>query len=368
MKSTKTIHYFAKNLAKAREFAGLSLSDLAERIGVSKQTISKYENGELNPSMKKVYALAEALKLEVEDFFKEYNEEKLFMQKFEIQGISFTPFQQVKFREGENIPTDLVERVKTTAMEEFLNYEELLELTNYNIKFKNPIKNIEIKNKYDAEEAALKVRKAWKLGNNPLSSVISILENQGIRVIEVLESIDFEGLSAKIKNIPVIVINRGIEEITRRRFTALHELGHLILEINEEFLEYDEVEIERICDSFAGAMLMPKELLFIELGDHRTKISKKELVTLKEKYGISVRAILVSAAFAKILPWNDYHDLKFQICYDSDLGKYFGDEKPRKFHQLLLRGLVEGKVSKSRASDLSGWSQSKVKEFAENYV
>ncbi len=366
MKSINTIHPFAHNLATARKFAGLSLSDLAERIEVSKQTISKYENGELNPSMKKVYALANALNLDVEDFFKEPNEEKFFMKQFEIQDISFKSFQEVRFREGSNIPTDLVERVKATAMTEFLNYEELLELTSYHVKFKNPIKNMEIKNKYDAEEAALKVRKTWKLGNNPLSSVISILENQGVRVIEVFESIDFEGLSAKIQNIPIIVLNRGIEEITRRRFTALHELGHLILEIDEEILEYDD--IERICDSFAGTMLMPKELLYIELGDHRTRISKEELVTLKEKYGISVRAILVSAAFAKILPWDDYHDLKIQIGFDSDLGKFFGDEKPRKFHQTLLRALVEGKVARSRASELSGWSKSKVKEFAENYV
>ncbi|CAD5269268.1 MULTISPECIES: helix-turn-helix domain-containing protein [unclassified Imperialibacter] len=365
MNTTDTTNYFAANLAIARRYAGLSLSDLAEKIEVSKQTISKYENGELSPSMKKVFALADALKIRIEDFFKAPSEEKFFLKGFEIKDVSYDSFKRVKFREGKCIPTDLVERVKETAMKEFIGYEELVRLSNYQIKFNNPIKNVPIRSKGDAEEAALKVRRAWKLGSSALSSVISVLENQGVRVIEVREQVDFEGLSALIMDIPVIVINREIEEITRRRLTTLHELGHLILEIDEDVISYDD--IERICDAFAGAMLMPKELLFLELGTSRTRISKRELIALKEKYGISVRAILVRAAFNKIIAWHDYHLIKLEHEFDSDFGQYFGDEKPRRFHQILLRALLEGKVTRGKAAELSGWSTAKVKEFEDNY-
>ena len=73
-------------------------------------------------------------------------------------------------------------------------------------------------------------------------------------------------------------------------FTALHELGHLLLDIDNEV--FSQKEIEKFCHRFAGAMLLPKETLFNELGEKRSSISINELIFIKESYGISIQAII----------------------------------------------------------------------------
>jgi transcriptional regulator with XRE-family HTH domain len=47
----------------------MSLQDLADRIGVSKQMISKYEKGDSIPSSKMLIKLAKALEVKMDYFF-----------------------------------------------------------------------------------------------------------------------------------------------------------------------------------------------------------------------------------------------------------------------------------------------------------
>jgi Zn-dependent peptidase ImmA (M78 family) len=53
--------------------------------------------------------------------------------------------------------------------------------------------------------------------------------------------------------------------------------------------------IEKMCDAFAGAVLLPSEILLQEFGKNRTAISMPELRRIKELYGISIAAIMVRA-------------------------------------------------------------------------
>ncbi len=51
----------ARSLRREREAAGLSISELARRAGVSKATVSQLENGSGNPSVETLWALGVAL-------------------------------------------------------------------------------------------------------------------------------------------------------------------------------------------------------------------------------------------------------------------------------------------------------------------
>jgi transcriptional regulator with XRE-family HTH domain len=56
---------FGQKLRVLREENGLSQAELAEKIGVSSKTISRYESGESNPRYPKIYDdIAEALKID----------------------------------------------------------------------------------------------------------------------------------------------------------------------------------------------------------------------------------------------------------------------------------------------------------------
>ena len=282
MPELKPNEIFAQNLAMLRKREGMSQEQLANRVGLTRQTIFKYEKAEINPSMEVISKLSEALSISMDSLFKQNDKFSLFAEGIKITGIS-----AVNYREKYNLEQETDDEVKKVAYEQFTDLLRLEELTGDKINFINPVKKRKIKSKADAEDAAIEVRKKWELYNNPIANVVALLESKGIRIIEVHVVDTFQGLSAIYEGIPFIVLNSSIEEVTRRRFTALHELGHLLLQIADSV---EEGDIERICDAFAAAMLLPKELLILELGSSRTRLSQKELDRIKGKYGISVQA------------------------------------------------------------------------------
>ena len=58
---------FADNLVELRKFHALSQEELADKIGVSRQTLSKYETGESLPDIEKCKALADVFGVTVDD-------------------------------------------------------------------------------------------------------------------------------------------------------------------------------------------------------------------------------------------------------------------------------------------------------------
>ena len=58
---------FADNLMELRKYHAMSQEELAEKIGVSRQTLSKYETGESLPDIEKCKALADIFGTTVDD-------------------------------------------------------------------------------------------------------------------------------------------------------------------------------------------------------------------------------------------------------------------------------------------------------------
>lgn len=58
---------FAENLVALRKVHAMSQEELAERIGVSRQTLSKYETGESLPDIEKCKARADVFGITVDD-------------------------------------------------------------------------------------------------------------------------------------------------------------------------------------------------------------------------------------------------------------------------------------------------------------
>jgi len=58
---------FAENLIELRKLNNLSQEELAEKLGVTRQTISKYETGESLPDIEKCALLADIFEVSVDD-------------------------------------------------------------------------------------------------------------------------------------------------------------------------------------------------------------------------------------------------------------------------------------------------------------
>ncbi len=332
---------FANRLKSARLMAGLSMQDLSNLVDkqISKQAISKYEKGIMKPNSQLLIKFSKALNVKPEYFFR----------PFEIE------LEKVDFRKKSTLSKKEIKSINAKSKDFLERYIEVEEHLGINQKFENPIQNIKINSVEDIERAVLVLRKAWKLGLNPLSNIFEMLENKGLKIFEVEASKAFDGLSSIVgDSIPLLVINQ-ITDILRRRFTILHELGHVLLQLPKEC---SNNEVEHYCNYFAGSFLIPKQVLISELGIKRNTVILKELIEIKEYYGISLQAIVYRARELNIISEQSakrfWHFIKStpERQKEIGLGVYKGKEKSERFKQLLYRAYAEQIISQSKVAEL----------------
>ncbi len=330
---------FAYRLKNARKIKGFSMQFLAERLGVSKQMINKYEHAKSMPDSPKLIKLSNILDVNPDYFFQ----------------ASSVSLENVKFRKKSKYSKSKIGGIKAKILNKMENYLSIENILSVKSEFLNPVKSIKIKSFEDVEEVAIQLRKSWKIGNDPIHNIISLLESHEIKVVEIDESDQklFDGLSTFINDkYPVIVINKSFE-IERKRFTLFHELGHLLLNIDNNFTEKEE---EKLCNRFSGAMLLPEEIIYKEIGKQRIKISINELINFQKQFGISISAQIYRLADLGII--SEYRKQSFYIQRNknselkktTDKERFAGNEFSERFDRLVYKALSQEIISISKAS------------------
>jgi len=318
---------------------------VADPIGVTKQSIYKFEKGKANPRSDTVLKLAEFFRVPYSYFY---------------ETESNIGVENVRFRDGHKLfdKTGVEADIKEYIVDYLHKYLQLEELLNIKHKFENPLADLEITHENDIEKAAKIIRKKWKMGIAPIIDVVDTLENKGVIVVEINRPESFEGLGAMVnEELPVVVLNENTPTIERKRFSALHELGHLILDFASHFTDDD---IENLCNCFAGAVLLVDEALYMELGKSRTVISLTELKKIKEYYGISIKALIVRAKTSGFIDqktcrewFNSYDEWHKGEKGKNDFGKYKGEKKASRYWYLIVQGVSEKKITWAKAAELS---------------
>lgn len=345
----------AKRIKSARILAGLSLRELSNKLEglVSYNAILKYEKAVMMPDSKVLIQMAKVMNVKPDYFFRPFTVE----------------IGKIEFRKRSKLPMKEVYSIKENVTDIISRYVELEQFLNLSSDFENPIKNLIINNGNDVENAVAALLENWKIGFNALPNVIELLEDKEIKVIELDANLEFDGLSGWANDrIPVIVINKNFP-IERKRFTALHELGHLMLSFANGL---EHKDIEKLCHRFAGAMLMPKETFLFELGDSRKRMSVSELKAIKETYGISVQAIMARARDLNIISQERYIEFRVWINRGGEdrkkevgLGCFIGKEQSTRFMQLLYRATSEEIISMSKAANLAN---QKLATFRDEFI
>lgn len=339
---------FGIRLAAARKMAGMSLQTLADNLenAITKQSLSKYEQGEMNPNSSLLIRLANVLNVPVDYFYDE-----------PTVKVEFTnPDYRKHSSKVSQTEKAAIEEKSKHLLEKYFEIEHLLKLDEEKeyFEYKDVINTAE-----DAEKAAKQLRKEWKLGYDPIPDVVAMLEDKGYKVLEIEASDDFDGLAVDVNDYKVIILNskKFNENKTRKRFTALHELAHHSLKIPEDFSHKNS---EKLCNVFASAVLFPEEMARKELHRVRFHFYEKELILLKERWGISISAIFQRAHHLGII--NDYVLKKFNIGYKSrghhknEPGDYYSRERPNRFVRLVYFALGKDIISVNEAAYYSGMS------------
>ena len=250
-----------------------------------------------------------------------------------------------------------------------LDSKKLIDFANaYNVK------SIELLKVYNTPKMKFtSFRKKKRLTGQNLELLEELIQDEVAKYLEIINMnninpdnrfADFDGLSEIVNNIPVIVLLDGIKDGARQRFTIAHELGHLILNINN-----DELDEERLCNRFASALLMPKEAIINEFGYSRGNINFFELTAFKNEFKVSYTAIVYRLKDLNII--SEYLYKKLSIFLSQRIGK--NDPKPIQpetsfqFKKIVYKLEADEIISVNKACELLGVTVDEYNNEDNNY-
>jgi len=141
------------------------------------------------------------------------------------------------------------------------------------------------------EVAAREVRKQWGIGRGPFPHVVRTLELHGIVLSlvsiadEDVARVDAFSTSALPRPLVILTPDRA-NDVYRHRFTACHELGHLLLHRNAI---PGDLEQEREADRFAAELMTPASEIADELP---VRVRIPELEDVGRRWGVSVKSLV----------------------------------------------------------------------------
>ncbi|TXR71838.1 XRE family transcriptional regulator [Bacillus sp. AR8-1] len=295
-----------QRIKAARTFSGLTIAELAEKIGVSRQAISQYEQGKNPPGLEVLMKIINVLQFPREFFYSED-------PNLENKGCTFfrsSSSTLKKEKEAQKQRVNLVFHIQQ-YLGKYVNFPKL-NLPNleefYDLEW--TFQNI--------EKLVKTVREYWGLGEEPIKNMVYLLEKNGIFLTTVTtgeQKIDAFCQKRSVVNNDYYFIVLGNDKVSavRRQFDAAHELGHILMHswiTDEEELSNDEWrEIERQADYFAAAFLLPKEAFTKSL--YTNKLD--EFIQLKKYWMTSIGAMVVRSYHLGIINHNQYSYLQKQM-------------------------------------------------------
>lgn len=310
-----TIDKFPIRLKEARLMMDFSMDKLVERTGgaITKQSISRYERGFMRPKRDAEAALAKALNISKDYFYGTNLQIDLPMLRTTSGG---------KFTEEELVA---LEAKLSFWAEQYLDKEKKAGIS---LSFQNPIPKTPVSDLEDIIHAADLLRKRWNCGDGPLPGILRLLERKGIKILAAELPHDVWGLSSWAdKKHPLIVIDLRLKKTTtdRIRFTAAHELAHLLLTFPKNL---EQKQIEKLCSKFASFFLFPKNTFIEEMGsDKRQQLTLEELIDLKEVYGVSISAQVHEAWDLRMITREHYDWWYNERIHKNDKEIGWGDYK-----------------------------------------
>lgn len=320
------------------------MDQLVGMIGciVSKQAISKYESAKMMPNSTVLVALATALDVDPDYFFRPFT--------FDLNNF------QVSFRKKSDTSAKDVSALKVRIQDEVERYLEVEEILGKEKETVPQIGGELVSTPTQMRELANRLREDWQLGYDAIGNVQDVLEAHGIKVICTEAPKGFDGVSGIVNGCDyVVVLNKLQEHVERRRFTALHELGHLLFE-NRFSPQLTLREKEKLCDAFASEMLLPSCVLE-SVFRHNEKISTFEVRQLQAVYGISFDAIMHKLKELAIISENKYKTYCIRKNQNEALKKFaeescYKEDFSKKFETMVYAAAAKDLISTSKAASL----------------
>ncbi len=286
-----------ERLKKARIYRGLTVAELAERIGCQRQTLSMYEISKSQPTDKTTVArLAQELDFPVQYFYEHPNTVAYGTVYF--RSLLTT---NKRYRSEQIVKMDYLSQIYS-MLQDYVAFPEFTPL--------------DLTDNVTPEQAAYALRDAWGLGRSPIDNLISVVEQHGILVTSFSTStndVDAFSQYMGVGDAPTYIIaySNNKTSAARIHFDIAHELGHICLhEWSEDIEEISKEQFrskEREANDFASAFLLPEESFRTdaERGPQTMTYYKQ----LKKKWKVSIAAMIRRAEKLGVITTDEYQYL-----------------------------------------------------------
>lgn len=273
----------AIRIKEARRARGMTPTELANNVGVSRQSISKYELGSSEPSTAILEAIASTLNMPMSFFTKpeepELNRGTIFFRSMKTNAARAKDIMMVKSTWATQIAFLLERDIVYPDTDIPCIPDEFCSSPEYSEE--------------EIEDIASFVRNTWKLGNGPISNMSRLLESHGIIIATIKTGLnETDACSCYIGSRAFIFLDMEKECAVRTRFNLAHELGHLILhgEVTQHDIEDKKKlkQIEEEANRFASCFLLPRDSFLYDV----RSTSLQSFLYLKRKWKVSIQAMV----------------------------------------------------------------------------
>lgn len=325
------------NIKSARIYRGYSITELAELTGISKQTLSAYENNKRALTPENKMKLMQALDFPVEFF------DKGMIAKVDNQMVFFRALKST------------IEKDRQSIAESLLYITYVYEVLESYVNF--PVFNIpnNLLEKYDfkaednfnvIEDIAMYLRQFWDIGDRPINNIQDLLERNGIFIIKNYsknEKIDAFSISVKVNNGSIVHFIDVLETKSQSRinFDIAHELGHIILHKGLKKEQYSAYfnKIEKDANRFASAFLMPESNAYDKLYN-LIAFKPRFFIPVANYFNVSIQAAVHRAKDLNIIDDYTYSSL-YRTISANGWRKHEPIDRPGVIHETLLQAAIK---------------------------
>lgn len=303
----------------ARQCRGFQQGEAAERLGVAQATLSRAENGIIDPSDELIDGAAV-----VYDFPRTF-----FFQPDTVYGapVSVHPM----WRKKASVTAREMDRLVADINLRLIHIRRLLEAAEID---QGPgVPRLDVEDYGDPEAIAGIVRAHWKVPQGPVPNLTSLLESAGVVVVHSsLGESSVSGVTFAVPGMPPLIILNAEQPADRLRFTLAHELGHLVMH------RFPTPTMEDEANAFAGALLMPAKDIRPYFSGRRVDFPL--LAALKPEWRVAMQSLLMRArSLGMVTPnqerylWQQFSSRKMRLREPPELD--FPAERPAAVSKLF---------------------------------
>lgn len=285
-KSIRDKKILGYRIKEARIARGYSMQELSDSIGVTKQSLSKYENDLTNVSADIAFRISNVLDLPIEFFMKERIDK---VERFDEKPIFFRSLRATSKKVKESLSQNL------KFIEEFYEYFSMfIDFPCFDFKELNENYKIGLTDN-EIENIAAKTREKLGLNDGPIANLTRTLEENGIIITRIeLKTHKVDAFSNITSNgIPIIILGSDKNSAVRSRMDLAHELGHIVLHshLSKDIVIKNHNIIEEEAKKFASCFLLP----YKEFSEDVYSINLDKFIYLKRKWRVSIAGMIVRA-------------------------------------------------------------------------